>query len=399
MVHLKTEDQLRAISNVTNSIKYWYHKGNVINVIDGYSGSGKTTIIPDIIKSLGMYPHILTPTNKALSVIRNKMVDSDIEAGYSTNHALLYGRPNKDMVWTPKDEKFYGKAVIIDESSMIPDNILKDLLNKYINSVYVFIGDSFQLEPIGDKCSIFTNYPKTTMTQVCRHDNGILNTANNLRVVDGPQVGLNDDVVLVSASECLYAYAKCLAEGKDSILVCATNKNRVKYNKAFRNALKKPEVIQNDKLISIANTPFFVNGETFELDNPTFLKELTFNIKGNDYKFQVYKTPEYKLILAPDWEDASLPTSVFIENLTTSQLVELFGGNIMIQYGFVKDVVIATWGYAITAQKAQGSQWDDVFIAFDYSAPTWNKNRWLYTAITRAAKKVTFSPSSLIKFI
>ena len=59
------------------------------------------------------------------------------------------------------------------------------------------------------------------------------------------------------------------------------------------------------------------------------------------------------------------------------------------------DVVIATYGYAITAHKSQGSQWDTVYIGEVQKAfkeITEEKcARWIYTAVTRAAKKVVLS--------
>lgn len=66
-----------------------------------------------------------------------------------------------------------------------------------------------------------------------------------------------------------------------------------------------------------------------------------------------------------------------------------------------RNVVIATYGYAITAHKAQGSQWDNVFIEeacrFASNSVTPEKReeeaRWLYTAITRASKKLYLSSS------
>lgn len=51
------------------------------------------------------------------------------------------------------------------------------------------------------------------------------------------------------------------------------------------------------------------------------------------------------------------------------------------------------FGYCITCHKAQGSQWDEVMVidesrVFGFG---WNRWRWLYTAITRAAHRVTIA--------
>ena len=48
-----------------------------------------------------------------------------------------------------------------------------------------------------------------------------------------------------------------------------------------------------------------------------------------------------------------------------------------------------TFGYALTVHKAQGSQWDDVLIFDESPYFREHRSRWLYTALTRAAEKVT----------
>ena len=47
------------------------------------------------------------------------------------------------------------------------------------------------------------------------------------------------------------------------------------------------------------------------------------------------------------------------------------------------------YGYALTVHKAQGSQWDDIVLFDESYAFREHRSRWLYTGITRAAKKIT----------
>jgi exodeoxyribonuclease-5 len=47
------------------------------------------------------------------------------------------------------------------------------------------------------------------------------------------------------------------------------------------------------------------------------------------------------------------------------------------------------YGYVLTVHKAQGSQWDDVVLFDESFAFPDSRARWLYTGITRAAKKLT----------
>jgi len=47
------------------------------------------------------------------------------------------------------------------------------------------------------------------------------------------------------------------------------------------------------------------------------------------------------------------------------------------------------FGYVLTVHKAQGSQWDDVVLFDESGAFPDNRDRWLYTGVTRAAKRLT----------
>ncbi len=47
------------------------------------------------------------------------------------------------------------------------------------------------------------------------------------------------------------------------------------------------------------------------------------------------------------------------------------------------------FGYALTVHKAQGSQWDEVVLFDESFAFREHRQRWLYTAITRAAETLT----------
>ena len=47
------------------------------------------------------------------------------------------------------------------------------------------------------------------------------------------------------------------------------------------------------------------------------------------------------------------------------------------------------FGYVLTVHKAQGSQWDDVVLFDESFAFPESRERWLYTGVTRAAKRLT----------
>ena len=47
------------------------------------------------------------------------------------------------------------------------------------------------------------------------------------------------------------------------------------------------------------------------------------------------------------------------------------------------------YGYVLTVHKSQGSQWDDVVLFDESFAFQDSRARWLYTGITRAAKRLS----------
>jgi exodeoxyribonuclease-5 len=47
------------------------------------------------------------------------------------------------------------------------------------------------------------------------------------------------------------------------------------------------------------------------------------------------------------------------------------------------------YGYALTVHKAQGSQWDNVMLFDESFAFREHRARWLYTGLTRAARRLT----------
>lgn len=56
-------------------------------------------------------------------------------------------------------------------------------------------------------------------------------------------------------------------------------------------------------------------------------------------------------------------------------------------YREMRGLIESSWGYAITCHKAQGSQWENVVVYDDgLSRTAEGRNRWLYTAITRAER-------------
>ena len=180
-----TAGQLNAIDVVGNFIAQPYSLDtNDILTLTGPAGSGKSTIVKEIIrKSTIRSVAVSAPTHQAKTII-NKMT------GYpgETIQALLGLRPNIQMedfdptnvLFMPQGaEKISDyKLIIIDECSMIGvyiDNLIYKLAKQYKVKI-LYIGDRYQLPPVekgkvGNKISpTFTKYPQVELTEIVRQD-------------------------------------------------------------------------------------------------------------------------------------------------------------------------------------------------------------------------------------
>jgi hypothetical protein len=150
-------------------------------------------------------------------------------------------------------------------------------------------------------------------------------------------------------------------------------------------------------MIVIANSPNFKNSETFKVGKviETRLLEI-YSKDGNSFGDCYYANIEIDniendIFLFPN----TLRPSIYHPEIdTTSFPIDL---EHLIDRKFYKkpilsrNVLIITYGYAITAHKSQGSQWANVYVHNDY----WGDNpRWLYTASSRAIKFLTLSSNS-----
>jgi exodeoxyribonuclease-5 len=90
-----------------------------------------------------------------------------------------------------------------------------------------------------------------------------------------------------------------------------------------------------------------------------------------------------KMRIAPDDDAGAKPIKVSVRP-------ECFTGEIeQIEWPLRKRHDEFDYGYVLTVHKAQGSQWDDVVLFDESFAFQESRQRWLYTGVTRAAKRLT----------
>lgn len=403
-------------------------------ILAGFAGTGKTTIAENILnyaKHKGINTIVLAPTNKACNVLRTKLKNIEV----NTLHSMLYGTPDDTFgqEWT-LSAKIAKSLILVDESSMVSTDLYNDIKEaaEYGN-IIIFMGDSFQLEPVGKNPELFEriNYELTEVKRQV-NDSPILKIATVIRTMRNIFVYEDDE----SDTYCLYdtknalirEYIKYVRDNKDAIFIVDTNKERTAINNKVREHLAYDDIIvNNERLISIANSSIYANGETFTINNIIEVKKLDFEIpqfKGSlkvkgafvkaidandntnvyllvvDYDQPTLYHQTITKMLEEDKEDKYQFRKIFGQlALRPNKKNDDYGLNSLLNSAhnknkpaqFSKSITIVTYGYAISAHKSQGSQWEHIFINQVWAKPTWSIERWFYTALTRSSKTLHLS--------
>ena len=320
--------------------------------LNGLAGSGKTTLLCHV---AGQYQHaaLCSLTGKAASVLRRRGLPA------RTLHSFFYRLVNakkdksgRDMLRFERQHgtgELYSSLVLLDESSMIGEDIGRDLLNT--GAKIVATGDPGQLPPVTGQR--FFNRPDFTLTEIQRQamDNPILRQAHAVRAGgtyadDGAEFrvaadGTDDDL-----------------RNADTVLVWR-NASRDHMNAVCRRVrgLWTPLPQPDEPMVCLKNAPQFgvFNGATYPLVRP-FLHgdtSITLDVDG---------------------------TVVTIPRVTFRSLASALPDEVEVTTSF-------DFGYAMTVHKGQGSEWNSVVLIDEYGR-TEHRREWLYTGITRARERI-----------
>ncbi len=395
-----TADQLEA----EKLIEDWFlHSTKQIFVLAGYAGTGKTTILKHVVcEKLNLTPDdsaaFVTPTGKAATVL----IRSGIPA--ATLHKLIYQSITEEKkielngkIITVEKLSFKRrdsidksiKLIVLDEASMVSDEVLYDLTEFGVK--LLLCGDNAQLPPV-EGLNGFLTEPDYTLKTIVRQQlgNPIIKLSEMAREGKFIPYGNYGGSCVVMSKRILTGEKRKRALLHADQIICGTNKTRVQINDEVRKMKGLGQFPENgDKLICTLN-----NWETF-IDS-----EMRFNlvngiigtVKQPFYDFEksigfIQFKPEFLEDFCPE----ALPIDLgifesgyyrykrgdyFEKTDETGQAVSAFTLNRF------------EYGYCISCHKAQGSEFDNVIIFDESYAFKEDKNRWLYTAITRAKKKL-----------
>lgn len=372
--------------SIIDSIIDWFKTSKQQYItLGGYAGTGKTTILGHISKLIhneknGIKIAFCSYTGKASRVLERKLKEN--KALYpsdfiGTIHRLIY-RPivdDKDNIigWEkiPTTEFKYS-LIIIDEASMVTQDIWNDLLS--FNVPILAVGDHGQLPPINSAFNLMLN-PQLKLEEIYRQeeDNPIIKIsemarkdgripfdiyAKNIKKIKKDDSDTQD--ILMDIFESF---------DENTMVLCGYNSTRIKLNKAVRGLHFDKEIPSvKDRVICLKNNR-----------NENIFNGMTGNILSIS-KEKLHGFSYYNTEIALDYEDYSFWGKISINQFNSPTLVDLK----------MKDINYFDFGYALTVHKAQGSQAKRV-VVFEERFPKMDDDtysRWLYTAVTRAEKEL-----------
>jgi len=406
-----TADQQNAVELIE---EWFFNLDNRIFVLCGFAGTGKTFLIDYIVRKLGLVAGesaaFVAPTGKAASVL----IRSGAPA--STVHSLIY-TPEEDIEVDEngeiiaehftrfvKKEKIDSKIklIVVDETSMVPDDVLKDLLSYGVKCL--FCGDPAQLPPVDGRNSLL-QMPCATLRQIVRQeqDNPIVRLAEMVRSGREIEYGrYGDNVSVIPRTALTGEVRRELFLGADQVIV-GTNRTRSAVNREIRSYLgispSQLYPIDGEKLVCTLNDwskPLDKDGN-FHLVNGIIGACYNVREQGDDLGLLDFKAD----FLTDFVYDLPFDAGVFLRGQYSygygDRASQLADGTLvheskyhMIGKKRVKreDTVCRfEFAYAVTCHKAQGSEYDYV-VVLDESRYFEDARQWLYTAITRAKKRL-----------
>ena len=302
-----TECQDRLLRDIASFLTW--DDGDIM-VVNGYAGTGKTTVVASVISALADFQVptvLLAPTGRAAKVLSQYAG----KPAY-TIHKHIYRQRSVGDDGFGQFNLFPNKAkdtlFVVDEVSLIgldggerqssaafgSGNLLDDLISFVRNGAgcrLLMIGDAAQLPPVGheyspalseDYMSRFGGVCFSELTTVVRQgaESGILYNATMLRTViaedyasggglfptDTLELSADGfaDVERIGGGELLEALSDAFDRyGEDeTIVLCRSNKRANRYNAGIRGAVqyKEERLVRGDRLMVVKNCYHFTEG-------------------------------------------------------------------------------------------------------------------------------------------
>jgi len=439
-----TQGQKLALQGIT--IYCGDGKPSTIFLLKGFAGTGKTTLIKSLVRTLPQFNRsavLMAPTGRAAKVMGNYSA----KRAY-TIHKYIYqlqtdrlGR----MVFRLRPNKSRDCLFVVDEASMINDQLgeynsslladLMDFVDRGKNCQLLLVGDTAQLPPIHSEESpaldadhLLRHYSfeasEIELTEVMRQEENsvLLLNATRLREIQQqrpypqPKFQLGPDVIrLQNGNEVEDALNDAVSQvGREQMaIITRSNKRANLYNQQLRTRVlwQEDEISVGDFLMVVKNnysvlpdnhqSSFIANGDILELleiyeyidlYNRRFARV---KLRFSDLEADPFESLIFLEVLnfegaSLSWDEQKAFAEVVSEDYadlpTKAERMLALKNNPYLNALQVK------FAYALTCHKAQGGQWERVFVDHPWRPADEPLNldflRWLYTAFTRASERV-----------
>lgn len=372
------------------------HKaGEKYTIISGYAGTGKSTLVKFIIAALDVEPEkvaYVSFTGKAAEVLRKKGNKNSM-----TMHRLLFEsipKPGGGFFHKPKPHLEYD-IVVVDEISMVPKKLIDQLFH---HQIYVIcLGDPFQLPPVDkDEDNHLLDSPHIFLDEIMRQaqDSEIIQLTMKIREQKPLDFYKGSEVQVLPSS----ALNTGMLLWGDQIIT-ATNAKRTSINNQVRTLLRKgPEPEDGDKIICLRNYWENFNESGDPLVNGTvglLTNSYRDSIKIPRFATQGSNIKEFDVIYGDFIANESIYPMIDVDRQMLLSGEKCCDWRLSYKLGKLRsrigDIIPKefAYGYAITAHKSQGSEWDKILI-IEENFPFVKEEhaRWLYTAATRASSRL-----------
>jgi len=419
------------------SIKEWFNNRTgeqQVFRLFGYAGTGKSTVLKFTLQELGLERHkssreggecapgvvTATFTGKAALVLRRKgtpartihsliysviaATDEEVEAaakkideaqqqvlnlaGFDRTAAeaaieamrqALSQMKKPRFALNPQSDAAHAKLIVLDEVSMVGEDMARDLMS--FGKPILVLGDPGQLPPIKGEGAFTRDPPDIMLTEIHRQaaESAIIRLATMAR--QGEPIGFGQyDTFVWKMRKMDVTPDQCLRGGQ---VICGLNATRLKLNNAMRRAAGFVDgwlpTGPSEKIICLKNQ------NDLGLINGMFLTLEDIVDEGSHFFSAVVSDEEGN------------PVGKFGSNAKGERL-RIYKGHFEDHVAFDRTrhdrdwknkrmLTEATFGWAITGHKSQGSQWENVVVWDDgLGRSEADRRRWLYTVITRAER-------------
>jgi len=430
-----------------------------IYVLKGWAGTGKTYCVSFLVRYVldVIYPNknwykiaVTGPTNKSVRVIKKTTGIKNPRVTFQTIHKLL---GLTERITSDGQQEFVNqgdfepqikktKLLIIDEVSMLNDDLFHEILRYRSDIKIICMGDPAQIPPVGkpdcipfmdellEMYGIKTLELKTIMRQ--KGDNPIIDTSVLIRtdlgnpyIETGVESNLNDrgegieflnlnsSSIRESFNDILSSYFNSEEFKEDpeySKIIAWRNKTVEKMNQLVRKVIYGDESIGSKILLGeklIANNPIIEMGQILFNTNDEFtvdkfeIKTEKVRVADEEGGLKYYETgvtflndEDKKITYFIDilHEDSESYFFVLANKLKKIAIEKKGKEKSWIKYyDFIRRFADVSYAYSITAHKSQGSTYTTAFVLeddIDVNPNVVERNRIKYTAYTRSRKKL-----------